>query len=138
MKIKRPTPIVYDENYDESQITFMTETLIKKHLDYLKRVARPLGMTVKVKKLKSNNPNLDEQDNDLIDRFFPIAHIKIYDDDELLSEFTIDAYTDNVYESFVKWVSMDIHYYMVSKAMFLDFDKKFSKHINLKQALKKI
>lgn len=69
MKIKRPTPIVYDENYDESQITFMTETLIKKHLDYLKRVARPLGMTVKVKKLKSNNPNLDEQDNDLIDRF---------------------------------------------------------------------
>lgn len=94
MKIKRPTPIVYDENYDESQITFMTETLIKKHLDYLKRVARPLGMTVKVKKLKSNNPNLDEQDNDLIDRFFPIAHIQIYDDDELLSEFTIDAYTD--------------------------------------------
>lgn len=66
MKIKRPTPIVYDENYDESQITFMTETLIKKHLDYLKRVARPLGMTVKVKKLKSNNPNLDEQDNDLL------------------------------------------------------------------------
>ena len=138
MNIEHPLSINFGFAYDEGQEMLMAETQILRYTDYLKTVAEQLGMCVLVSQVLTNEPNLDREDNRLLDKLIPLYQIKVMDEDELLGEFVYGTYSAQLYERFKDWVNTDILFYMKSKALYYDYDSKFPEKFTIKELAKKI
>ena len=138
MNIQHPLEIDFAFAFDESQEILMAETQILRYTKYLKSLAEQLNMQVEVSQVKTNEENLDREDNELLDRIAPLYHIKVSDDGDLLGEFVFGSYSAQLYESFKAWVNHDILFYMKSKSLYYDYDCKFPERYTIKELAKKI
>lgn len=138
MNINHPKEINFDFAPDEGQEAFMAEAHMTKYIDYLRTVADGIGMEVLFSQVLHDEPNLDEQDNKLLDRHLPMYRVQVLDDGDLLSEFVYSYYSGPLYKSFRDWINYDILFYMKSKALYQAYDSKFPERHTIKELAKKV
>ena len=124
MNIQHPIDINFDYTHDEGQESLLTEAQILKYIQYLMGLADKLDMDVRISCIPYQEPQLDREDNRLLNLFFPMYHIAVYDDNDLLGEFSYSCYTVELYDSFKAWVKSDILFYMKSKANYRELLEK--------------
>lgn len=129
MIIEQPNDLNLSIEYDAEKHSLQTEVQILSYTEYLKGIAEQLGMQLVVSKVPHNEPQLDEDDIGLLDTMLPLYNIAIYDDGDMLAEFSYDYYGIDLYTRFKSWVKNDILYYMKSKAMFLELWEKHPERI---------
>lgn len=116
MNIQNPLDINFDYTHDEGQESLLTEVQILNYTEYLMGIAEKLDMDVRITCFPHQEPQLDNDDNRLLNTMLPLYHIAIYDDSDLLGEFSYSYYSAELYDSFKAWVKNDILFYMKSKA----------------------
>lgn len=129
MIIEQPKDLDICVDYDAEQQSFETEVQIISYAKYLKGVAEQLGMQLVVSQVSHDEPQLDDDDIRLLNTLLPLYHIAIYDDGDMLAEFSYDYYSNDLYTRFKAWVKNDILYYMKSKAMFLELWENYPERI---------
>lgn len=129
MIIEQPNDLTLSIEYDAEKHSLQTEVQILSYTEYLKGIAEQLGMQLVVSKVPHNEPQLDEDDIRLLDTMLPLYNIAIYDDGDMLAEFSYDYYGIDLYTRFKSWVKNDILYYMKSKAIFLELWEKHPERI---------
>lgn len=134
MNIENPIEINFTGDVDYSQGEYMAQRLILTYMDYLKGIAETLEMEITTDLIAESN--LDENDNDLLNRHFPLFHIQVKDDDEILGEFIYSEYSIALYERFREWIMIDILFYMKSKMLYREFDIKLPDKVKVKQSFK--
>ena len=111
LEIKNPIEVERG-SCDEGQECFMAQRLILNYMNYLLGVADTLGMTIEI----ASSPDCTN---------FPFIQFRVMDGKDELGEFIFQNYSFPLYERFREWVIIDILYYMKSKQLYIEFDKKF-------------
>lgn len=136
MNIENPMKINFSISQDYTKDTYTVQMLILNYTAYLMDIAEKLEMDVSIATLMDYSEKLDVEENVLINKNFPLYHIKVKDEDELLGEFLFEEYQGNLYERFRAWAMTDILFYMRSKSLYREIDSKLPERQRLRQRFK--
>lgn len=111
------------EPTNDDCVTRIKDDHFQSYFDYMGNYLEKVGMTVSI---HQNLPNLYSGEFHLYDKILPIYQICVFDDGELLNEFTYHQINTTSFFNFNDWINDEIKYYVKSKELCQDFDRKLA------------
>ena len=111
MKIKNQT-ILKISTVDDLSLTY--ETLIMNYAKSIMTITDEIGMGLSIATILSKD-SIDESTNHLFNMFAPTLYLCLTDEDEIITEFYFEKYSESSYQAFKEWIALEAIFYIQSK-----------------------